>query len=222
MTLSLVGERFGKLVVASLASTGRQGRVWRCLCDCGGSKDILGGSLRSGRTASCGCSYRESAKRMGDANKRHGMTHETEHTIWTTMRARCNNPKSNSYYLYGARGIKVCERWDNSFDAFYEDMGPRPPGKSLDRIDGAKGYSPNNCRWATGTEQGRNKSTAKLITIDGKTQCVAAWLEEFGRSEPTFYNRLRRGWTEQDAMTTPPDAVKSRRRFKQALDYVEV
>lgn len=91
-------------------------------------------------------------------NRSHGLTHTTEHAIWRQMKQRCYNPRKSDYHLYGARGVRICDRWLNSFENFYADMGPRPSmGHSVDRIDGSKGYEPGNCRWATRTEQSRNR-----------------------------------------------------------------
>lgn len=127
--------------------------------------------------------------------EQHGLTGTPENIVWQSMRARCNL-KSHKYYAnYGGRGIRVCKRW-NKFTNFLADMGPRPPGMSLDRKDSSKGYSPSNCRWATRVEQNRNSSQNRLIAYKGRIQCLAAWCEELGLKYHTTYMRLATyGWS---------------------------
>jgi hypothetical protein len=138
------------------------------------------------------------------------MTGSPEYITWSGMHMRCGNPKNISYRYYGGKGVKVCERW-NSFENFYADMGPRPEGMTLDRIDPAKDYEPGNCRWATPAQQNRNSSIAKHITIGDRTQCIADWLSEAGVARSTYNQRIRFNWSQVSALTTPPD--KSRIPF---------
>lgn len=129
------------------------------------------------------------------------------YTVWWSMRRRCENPKQKSYERYGGRGITVCERWQ-SYENFLEDMGHVPQGKSLDRIDNNGPYSPENCRWATLQEQGRNKRNNRLFTMNGKTQCLAAWSSETGISESLVLFRLGLGWSVENALTRKPDRAR--------------
>ena len=154
--LSGGGGRFGRLVVTGEPQRDR-GWWWvPCRCDCGRDKRARLDRLRCGATQSCGCLHRERFSRL-----RHGFSVESAegystHTVWTGMRARCRNPSNRSYRLCGGRGIRVCERWE-SFENFLADMGVRPPGATLDRIDVNGNYEPANCRWASKAEQGRNQ-----------------------------------------------------------------
>lgn len=118
------------------------------------------------------------------------------------MRIRCLNPKATGYARYGGAGVTICKRWD-SFENFYKDMGPRPEGHSLERIDGSKGYTPKNCRWATPREQCNNRKSNAPITFDGKTQSAFLWAQELGMKYATLKNRIQLGWPLERAFQTP-------------------
>jgi hypothetical protein len=159
--IDITGKRFGRLIVVDLAEhTGRNGRsLWLCRCDCGEQIVAHPENLRSGNTKSCGCLHREIDRafhlRHGDADRRNGRV-ATEYMSWAAMLARCNNPNNPAYYRYGGRGIRVCKRWQR-YENFLADMGRRPQGLSLDRINNDGDYKPSNCQWATRKQQANNR-----------------------------------------------------------------
>jgi hypothetical protein len=124
--------------------------------------------------------------------------------VWTKMKARCKNPTDHKWEHYGARGIKVCDRWISSFEAFVEDMGERPEGTTLDRIEVNGDYEPGNCRWASYEEQANNKRNTVNLTYQGRTQSLTQWAREIGISKASLQNRFERGWSVEKALSTPP------------------
>lgn len=127
-----------------------------------------------------------------------------EYWVWCSMRRRCYSPKSGDYYLYGARGVQVCDRWRESFANFMLDMGPRPTsGHTIERKDGAGHYCPENCRWATRAEQCQNTRTCRWITHNGITLNISQWANRLGIPSGVLRSRLHRGWSESSALTEP-------------------
>lgn len=140
----------------------------------------------------------------------HRMSKSREWNTWAGMKARCYSEGDPSFHRYGGRGIRICDRWLHSFAAFLDDMGRRPPGTTLDRIDNDGDYEPGNCRWATALEQQGGRSTSKRLEFRGRTQTIAAWARELGISDITLGARLGRyGWSVERALTAP---VGPRRR----------
>lgn len=132
----------------------------------------------------------------------HGMRRTRAYAIWSGMRARCRNPKHAAFADYGGRGITVCDRWAK-FSAFYADMGEPPRAATLERSDNDAGYAPGNCRWATRTEQNRNRRNNVLITIGAETLPLSAWADRCGLRYATVHQRILKGWPPELAVTTP-------------------
>lgn len=151
--VDVTGQRFGKLMVLHRVASLHHEARWRCLCDCGGTIDVRGSSLRKGDTKSCGCLRREAKWKHG--HKAAGQKSPT-YTSWYNMKRRCLDKNHMNFRYYGGRGITVCERW-LAFAPFLEDMGERMPWLTLDRINVNGNYEPSNCRWATIAEQSMNK-----------------------------------------------------------------
>lgn len=146
---------------------------------------------------------------MSRKREKHNMTDSPEYYVWYSMRQRCSNPNNIGYKTYGAKGIKVCKRWDNSFKKFYKDMGNRPtPKHTLDRINSKKNYTPKNCRWATMKVQQNNRTNNRLITAKGQSLNLIQWAEKTGIDFRTIHNRLKKGWKTEEALGLIPRVVK--------------
>ena len=150
------GDKYGRLTIVEEKPSVNGRRYVTTKCDCGNQKNIRLDSLRQGKTTSCGC-YNKESKRT------HGLSYHSLYASYNQMKSRCYNPNRKKYKDYGGRGIKVCDRWLNSFENFLQDMGERPKGKTLDRINNDGNYEPNNCRWATIVEQRINQRRMKQI-----------------------------------------------------------
>lgn len=185
------------VVARALSNTSHGHPKWVCFCDCGKAKEVSGSDLKSGKSKSCGCLSIELVKKREIT---HNMSKSPEFSIWAGILSRCNNPNSSSYMFYGGRGIRCCDRWIK-FENFFEDMGNRPSKEhSIERINLNGDYTPENCKWATKTEQSRNRRNNKFLTINGKTKILQDWLSDFGIKKGTYYARLKRGWSEQRAL----------------------
>ena len=215
----LSGRTFGRLIVISdSGKRAKDGTIyWSCRCECGNILDVYSKSLTNGKTRSCGCLNMDSLRANGKEaikhirqwmkkNKHpsvtHGKTNSKEYVSWIKLKSRCENPNDIRYDLYGKRGIKVCERW-KKFEEFYADMGSCPDGFSIDRIDNEKDYYPENCRWATKSQQQRNKRNNRKIEAFGEVKLLCEWSNKFGISPSTIFHRLKNNWSTEDAVSKP-------------------
>lgn len=194
----MIGKVFGRLTPILECGKNSSGQYrYLCVCDCGESKVITGSLMLQGKVLSCGCLRREmiSAK-----NTKHNGCGTVMYKTWTGMKTRCTNPNSKAYANYGGRGIAFDPAWAD-FAAFVSDMGERPDGCTLERIDNDKGYSKDNCKWATTAEQSRNTRQNVNLTFNGKTQCMTDWANELFIPYPTIQDRVRRGWSVEKILT---------------------
>lgn len=190
--IGLVGKKFGKLTICSFLEptiypSGGVKNIALCKCDCGVNIQVILSNIKKGHTKSCGCISKEKAN-----GTTHGESHKSlEYNSWIGMRNRCCYIKHNRYNLYGGRGIKVCDRWLNSYENFLADMGRKPtPQHSIDRIDVNGNYEPSNCRWATNKEQCNNRKSNRNITYNGVTKSITYWAEHFGINIGTLRKRI--------------------------------
>lgn len=195
-------QKFNFLTVlgfVNIIKSGKKNVLWLCACECGKKIKVTGYKLRNGHTKSCGCKkglFTRNSKRT------HGMSKTHFYKKWTSMRKRCNNPKSENYSRYGGKGVTYSESWEK-FENFYKDMYKSYQkhiqlyGKkqtTLDRIDNDKGYEKVNCRWATYEQQGNNTSRNKMLTYKGRTQSLSQWCKEYGYNYNTIRSRIHSGW----------------------------
>lgn len=180
------GTRFGRLMTVGNRTWEKHAVVW-CICECGNFSLPHISTLIVGKSKSCGCLRKELLLKKFT---KHKMSKTKEHNTWVRIRQRCENPKNSDYYLYGGRGISVCERWQ-SFENFYADMGDAPSeNHSIDRIDGTKNYEPSNCRWATVAEQSQNRNCVLKVTHNSQTKTLKEWELVTGIKAETIYARI--------------------------------
>lgn len=189
------GQRFGRLLVVE--RRGRRGGSWLCKCDCGKLVTLPTSDFISGGQIACGCM-------SGKGNRKHGMHNTVFYGKWDSMKRRCENPSMHNYPLYGGRGIKCF--W-KSFEAFKEDMYETYlehkkdyPNSSIERIDNEGNYCKENCRWATNSEQSKNRRSNVVISFRGEKKILTDWAREFGLPKTTLWGRLNRGMSMEDAI----------------------
>lgn len=198
--IDLAGKTFGKWTVLShsphLSSASRH--YWLARCSCGNEAQVRGDALKTGGSTSCmDCGLQ--ALIAARSRACHGLSQTDEYGSWSAMNERCARLDDPNY---GGRGIAVCAEW-RSFERFLADMGPRPRGATLDRIDVNGNYEPDNCRWASAKTQGRNRRNTTIITALGRSAPLTEWAELTGLQSVTIRGRLRAGWSDEEAVTLP-------------------
>lgn len=200
----LTGRKFGRLTVCGMAGRGNSNQIlWECKCDCGGSAIVPTCHLNSGHTKSCGCYREEKATETGAKFIKHGMKKTRMYAIWRTMKRRCQDTNNLNY---GGRGIKVCEEWENSFEAFRDwamANGYRDD-LTIERKDSNGDYCPENCRWATMVEQQNNKRNNRILTLNGETHTAPEWSRITGIPVTVIYNRMTYNWPPERILTEQP------------------
>lgn len=191
----LKDKKFGRLSVLELVGKDKHGcHKWKCLCECGNNKIALGTRLVRGKILSCGCL-------IGDTSRTHGLTNTPIYRIWKRTKYLCIHPNNANYKFYGGRGIKVCDRWMESFENFYEDMGDKPSDEyALSREDRDGDFTPENCKWVLKEELEQYKINSVHITIDGEKLPIKKWSKLSGTPCMYIRDRLHRGWPEKEAV----------------------
>ncbi len=210
-----IGEVYGDLTVVGPptpkeSKAGKRENYYLCHCSCGESKVVRGASLKRGTTKSCGCLTRRLAKEKCTT---HGMSKTKVYSVWLNMRRRCYEPSNNRYKSYGAKGIRVCDRWLD-FNLFFLDVGDLPfEGATLDRISPLGDYEPSNVRWASQKQQQRNRANNRKFTYGGESLTSSEWAERLGVGPKTMATRLLgRGWSIERALHQPIRSGGNRRQ----------
>lgn len=185
------GQRFTRLFVTERHASTHDGRTqWTCRCDCGNTVVVPGHHLRNGNTRSCGCLKSDLTSAMMRKRKTtHGKSKTGAYNTWFLMISRCMDPENHKYPIYGARGITVCERW-MKFENFYEDMGDKSRGLTIERIDNMGNYEKDNCKWGTPKEQANNTRRNRRLTFQGETLTLTDWAKRLGINPSSLYERL--------------------------------
>ena len=220
--VDLRARKYGRLSVIGRFDVRDKTTRWECLCECGNVRIVRSYALQSGHSQSCGCLSREINQRK---MLKHGQTKSkyteatSEYSTWRGIIQRCTNPKNNHYDRYGGRGITICDKWRHDFSAFFADMGEKPQGTTIDRIDNNKGYEPGNCRWADKKTQQNNLSNNIVITYGGLTMTLPMWADKTGIANSCLAARIRRGWSIDRALSEKPQ--KRTKQREAGADAVE-
>ena len=196
--VDLIGDKYNYLTVEELTENRNNRKHYICICDCGNKVTVSANNLRSGSVKSCGCLHKKNIKMT------HGKTGTSEYNIWKTIKQRTLNSSNDNFYLYGGRGIGLSKEWEDSFERFWEDMGPTyQSGLTIERINNNDGYSKGNCKWATKKEQANNKRDNVILEINGEKHCAKEWSRIAGINYHTILGRARAGKTGEDLLKPP-------------------
>ena len=195
-----VGYRFGRLAILERVPVlATPYTHWKVRCDCGQEKVVTARHLRRGDTRSCGCLHKEIHRiRL----RTHGKSHTPTWNVWQSMLRRCETPSATYYRHYGGRGITVCQRW-KKFEHFLADMGERPPGLELDRINNDGNYEPKNCKWSSKYDQCNNRRCNRIIVFAGQRKTLSEWARSVGLRAGTLAGRLKSKWDMERALLAP-------------------
>lgn len=219
--IDITGNKYNKLTVIRRVKSNIKGLPrWLCQCECGNYTEVNGNNLKNGAVKSCGCLLKdpENAKHFGEPRKKEKTLEEVRlYRIFRGMITRCENKNNPAYKNYGARGIKICNEWRNSFLSFYQwaiNNGYKL-GLTIERINVNKDYEPLNCKWISRRQQNFNKRNSYNFIINGKRQCLSAWCKEYNMPYLTVYNRITKfGMSVEDALTKPINIKKRNKLYK--------
>lgn len=207
---SVVGQTYSELTVLSLEGRDHASKMLvRCQCSCGKVHTLRFNSIQSGQALSCGHANREATAAR---NTIHGLSYHPDFQVWVDMNKRCHGSDPGLIKNYKDRGISVCEQWRKDPAQFFKDMGPRTKGMTLERVDNSKGYSPENCVWASMKTQQNNKRTNVVLELHGRRMTISQWANELGMSKNTIWFRVKRGLSHKEVLTNPIDTRYSRPR----------
>lgn len=209
------GQVIGRLTaIRFLEKRFRSHQLWEFKCSCGSVVNLLANNVKR-NTSSCGCIRNEVVSARNKIRSTHRMVKTSEYGAWAAMKSRCINPEHANYPSYGGRGITICDSWKTSFESFYADMGPKPKGMSIDRIDNNKGYCKENCRWATASEQQNNRRVNHWMTFQGQTKTISQWASYLGVNLKTLITRVcTLKWSDEKALSTPIKTYDNQKRSR--------
>lgn len=212
----LTNKKYGMLTVLKRADNHGSQTYWECKCDCGNVVIVKACRLKNGSKTNCGCIARKAGYHKSGIpkNKTHGMTNTRLYRIYRKMKLRCYSKVNPAYPNYGERGIKICDDWlgKHGFENFvkWSMENGYSENLSIDRMDNDKGYSPENCRWATAKEQANNTRSTVFLTYKGETKPASEWSEITGIRQDTLTMRKRNGWTDEECIETPIRAKRKK------------